>query len=85
MHIRILSTVISMVFLALSGAAFVCSAAETASMRHDGGKSVTRTGVRSSECSVFSKTGDLMCQRTFATVDHKVAIAKCVSVRCGKK
>jgi len=75
----------------LSGATLVLTLAlpvgtaladRTTSARKDGGKSVTVTTREGTECNVFSKSGALLCTRTFAITNHSAAVARCVALKC---
>jgi len=52
------------------------------SNRKDGGKSVTTTTRVGTECNVFSKSGALVCTRTFNITNHAAGVARCVALKC---
>ena len=47
-----------------------------------GGKAVTVTTTRGTECTFFNPQGNLICTRTFAITDHKAGVAKYLQTKC---
>ena len=59
-----------------------CAASSSITPRPDGGQSRTVTRPAGSECSVFSKEGELKCTRTFSITNHSEAVTRCVALKC---
>ena len=77
------STVLAISISALTvQPAFAGGSKVSTNKRPDGGTSQTATTRRGTVCTVFSKQGAPLCTRTYSTTNHKVAIKKCMRIRC---